>query len=490
MTHIEFPFISAKWVIGFFGLTHTAVASLAIGMAFLVTVAQIVAYRDRNRGLDLLAKRIQLIHVCIYNIGTILAIGLVFALSGLYPQFWSQIFVHLFWTLIGEELLFFFLATTLTFHYFFWDHLWGHKKLHIALGAMMTPLFLLQFYLINGIGSFMLTPGFREAEVTMRSGILGWDIAAFYNPSFLMLTLHRTFANVAYGGFVVAAICGIMMYLSRREKIVSYYEDGGRLAFGIGFMAFLSLPIVGYFYAHILKGHANEAYVNLMWGKGDIVAGGIDWWWVKHICVAAMLGGTIRHFHGSIHEESSIPIPRILVYTVATFYLTFYVAMGMVMTWAFFWWMLAAAIAGAFLTGHLKKSAGGSSKSVYILIGLLSFSTVMLGGYAREASRPRFENRIAAHDKVYVPEERQPYLMVEVDPSDLPARPPVPAPEVDEAVVLIRRNCSGCHTLDRVRKYPLGDWNLIVKQMRAYGLKITNDEADAIAAYLRKGDPY
>jgi len=490
MTHLEFPFISAKWVIGFFGLTHTAVASLAIGMAFLVTVAQIVGYRTRNRRYDLLAKRIQLIHVCIYNIGTILAIGLVFALSGLFPQFWTQIFVHFFWTLIGEEFLFFLLATTLTFHYFFWDHLWGHKKLHIALGATLTPLFLLQFYYINGFGSFMLTPGFREAEVSIRNGIIGWDMAAFYNPSFLMLTLHRTFANIAYGGFVVAAICGVMLYVTRREKMVSYYEDGGKLAFGVGFMAFLSLPIVGYFYAHMLKGYANDAYVNLMWGRGDIIAGGVDWWWMKHLCVAAMLGASIRHFNATSHEESPLPVPKIFVYAVAIFYVTFYLAMGMIMTWAFFWYMLSAAILGAVAAGHLEKTAGGSPRSVYVLIGILSFATVMLGGYAREASRPRFENRIAAHDKVYIPEEREPYLMVDVKPSDLPPMPPRPAPEVDEAVVLIRRNCSGCHTLDRIKKYKLKDWDLIVKQMRAYGLNITNDEADKIALYLKSGKPF
>jgi hypothetical protein len=272
--------------------------------------------------------------------------------------------------------------------------------------------------------------------------------------------------------------------------MVSDYEDGGRLAFGVGFMAFLSLPIIGYFYAHMLMKHANEAYVNLMWGKGDIIAGGVDWWWVKHLCVATMLGASIRHFHGTSREESALPVPRIFVYAVGVFYFTFYAAMGMVMTWAFFWWMLTAAISGAFIAGHLRKSADGSPRGVYLLIGILSFATVMLGGYAREASRPRFENRISAHDKVYVPEERAPYLMVEIDPSDLPARPPIPAPEVEKAVVLIRRNCSGCHTLDRVKKYEPGDWSIIVEQMRAYGLKITNDEADAISAHLKSGEPY
>jgi cytochrome bd-type quinol oxidase subunit 1 len=219
------PFIQspggAKFAIGFLGLFHISVASLAIGFAFVVTALQIVGYRRKENQYDRLAKRIQLWHVCIYNIGTINAIGLVFALSGLYPQFWSQIFVQFFWTIIVEEVLFFMLATTLTLHYFFWDTMWGHKKLHIFLGSLMTPFFLMQFYIINGMGAYMLTPGFSEGQVSQWSGtaaITGWDFLAFYNPSFLMLTLHRSAVNVAYGGFFVAGACGLLLYLSKRGR--------------------------------------------------------------------------------------------------------------------------------------------------------------------------------------------------------------------------------------------------------------------------------
>jgi hypothetical protein len=289
----------------------------------------------------------------------------------------------------------------------------------------------------------------------------------------------------------VAAVCGLMMYLTRREKMVSFYEDGGRLAFGVGFTAFLSLPIVGFFYAHVLKYYANEAYVNLMWGRGDVIAGGVDWWWMKQLIVAGVLGACLRYFASASGDgKAPVPIPRIFVYAVALFYLSFYVAMGMIMTWAFFWWMASSAVAGALLAGHLRKSASGSPRGVYLLVGLLSFATVMLGGYAREASRPRFENRISAQDKIYIPAERAPYLMVDIGPADLPPMPPRPAPEVDEAVVLIKRNCTGCHTLERIRNYKLKDWGETVALMRAYGLRITNDEADTIVAYLRGGKPF
>ncbi len=481
-THISFPG-GAKFAIGFTGLLHTSVAALAIGFATIVTVMQIVGYRKKDRAYDLMAKRIQLYHVCIYNIGTIVAIGLVFCLSGLYPQFWSQLFVHMFWIMIVEELLFFLLATTLTLHYFFWEHMWGHKKLHIFLGSLLTPLFLLQIYLINGMGAFMMTPGFEEGQASMSRGILGWDKVAFYNPSFLMLQFHRTFANVAYGGFIAAAIAGVLLYRATSQKQRSFLTRTGRLAFTTAFICYLSLPIIGYFYSWVLKYHANEAYVNLMWGRGDVVAGGIDWWWVKHLSVAGMFGACLAYFH------RTTPAQRTLVYAVALFYMMFYMAMGMIMTWKFFWISAGAAAAAALLARHLLDYHEESPRGVFVMVGFLSFMTVMLGGYVREAARPRFVSRIAAYNDVYVPEERQQYLMVDVDPSEIPPPPEVVAPAIPEAV-LIRERCSGCHTLERVHHYPLDHWDAIVKEMQAYGLKLTGEEAATIADYLKSGEHF
>jgi hypothetical protein len=268
-----------------------------------------------------------------------------------------------------------------------------------------------------------------------------------------------------------------------------YYEKGGRLAFYTGFAAFLSLPIVGYFYAHILKYHANEAYVNLMWGKGDVVAGGIDWWWLKHLCVAAMLGMSLAYFFRSRDQSRPFSLPGVMVASVSLFYVMFYAAMGMIMTWAFFWWMLFAAVVGAALAVHGMNRCGGSARSVYVWVGILSLATVILGGYAREAARPRFVNRVSHYDNVYVPEERGPYLMVEVDPATLPPRP-VAVDEPEIGVLLIRERCSGCHTLERVKNYPLDNWQLIVDQMRAYGLQLSTGETRQIVEHLSAKKPY
>ncbi len=488
MTHLPFAGIPAKDVIAFFGLFHTSVGSLAIGLAFIVTVAQILGYQKRNMRYDLFAKRTQLFHICIYNVGTVNAIGLVFALSGLFPQFWTHIMNNFFWPFVIEEFLFLLLATTLTFHYFFWEHMWGHKRIHIVLGALLVPFFFLQIYIINAIGGFMVTPGYQEAEATLRSGIIGYDLRSLYNPSFLMLQLHRSFASISYAGFFMAGWCGIKLYLTRIKEKKEYYEDVGMLSFNIAFASLLSLPVIGYFYSHVLKNSAPDAFWNLMLGRGDVHVGGVDIWWLKHILVAAMLGAALGLYSRMSRSQQGVSLPAVLVYGISGFYLMFYVAMGMVMTWAFFFWTLIFAVGSALLGRHMVSYHRGSGKAIFLYMGILSFMTVMLGGYAREAGRPRFVERISNTSQVYVPQEREQYLFVPVKPEDIDQVTAV-APEAGDAA-LLRKHCSRCHGLDRVRIYPNDDWERVIRVMRIYGTRLTDEEAGKIVDHLKAGKEY
>jgi hypothetical protein len=153
--------------------------------------------------------------------------------------------------------------------------------------------------------------------------------------------------------------------------------------------------------------------------------------------------------------------------------------------------MVFTALAGALLARHLIRFHNGSPKALFTAAAVLSLLTVLLGGYAREASRPRFVNRISHYDSIYIPSERAPYLMVPVSPAELPVPPPETAKEeVPGAVRLIRQKCIGCHTLERVKNYRLSDWELIVRQMQAYGLRLSTVEAETITRHLAAGKPY
>ena len=143
---------------------------------------------------------------------------------------------------------------------------------------------------------------------------------------------------------------------------------------------------------------------------------------------------------------------------------------------------------------------------MFVLIGILSFLTVMLGGYVREASRPRFTapdgqrvagmNRISAYDDVYVPPERQKNLslnMLTTQPAYVATMPTAPLPAslpAADVPDLITRNCTGCHTLERMRKYRHDDWGRVVRRMVIYGSKLSVDEEQKMVKYLKAGKPY
>ena len=186
--------------------------------------------------------------------------------------------------------------------------------------------------------------------------------------------------------------------------------------------------------------------------------------------------------------------------TIALVYLIFYLGMAIQMTWLFFWASLAAAVVGGLWARHLLNRHGGSGRAVFVLMGILSFFTVCLGGYIREASRPRFVspsgesvkgfNRIPQYDNIYRPEERAANIdirMVRGRPAyadELPARPDRPGLKPETAADLVSYRCISCHTLERVHFYHGSDWDRVVGRMRAYGMRATDEEMQKIITYL------
>jgi hypothetical protein len=199
-----------------------------------------------------------------------------------------------------------------------------------------------------------------------------------------------------------------------------------------------------------------------------------------------MIGGCVGYFARQSRDTMSrFFLPKTLVYAVAAFYIVFYLAMGMVMTWAFFWWMLACGVGAGVLTRVWMRIDKGSARVVYLMMGLLAFGTVLSGGWSRESSRPRFVDRNIAFNEIYVPSQQQQFLLVDVDPADVPPPPPLP-----QAVQLIRNNCIGCHDLNRSRNYRRDDWGRVVPLMVEYGAGLNEEQQRVVIDYLNAGKAY
>jgi hypothetical protein len=182
----------------------------------------------------------------------------------------------------------------------------------------------------------------------------------------------------------------------------------------------------------------------------------------------------------------------------------FYIGMGMQMTWLYFWGSLGAAVGGGLWAGHLLKRHEGSCRAVFLMMGILSFLTVCLGGYVREASRPRFVspsgesragmNRIQHYSKVYHPAERPENVKMRefrgTPPhvAELPERTPRLELPPETPADLVSSRCISCHTLERVHRYKGTDWDRVVGRMKAYGTRMTGEEAAEMIKYLEGGE--
>ena len=73
--------------------------------------------------------------------------------------------------------------------------------------------------------------------------------------------------------------------------------------------------------------------------------------------------------------------------------------------------------------------------------------------------------------------------------SELPVRPERPALKPETVADLVSYRCISCHTLERVRRYKRSDWDRVVGRMRAYGLRLTDEETHKIITYLQTSMP-
>jgi len=99
-------------------------------------------------------------------------------------------------------------------------------------------------------------------------------------------------------------------------------------------------------------------------------------------------------------------------------------------------------------------------------------------------------NRIPAYSEIYLPEERAENIkmrMVRGTPpyaANLPARPGQPEFKPETAEDLVSYRCISCHTLERIHLYKHTDWDRVVGRMRAYGMRLTDEEMQKIVTYL------
>jgi len=197
----DVPFLGAGMVVAIIAIIHVLISHFAIGGGALLFVAELWSDRqpDGERIREWLHKYATFFLVYTTVFGAMTGVGIWFSIQLASPE-GTSLLIHQFvfaWAI--EWVLFLVELTLLYLYYYGWRK--NSRRLQVALAGLYFVIAWGSLFVINGILTFMLTPG-------------GWTIenrdmaAGFFNPGYLPSLLIRTlvmFLVAGLGGLLVAA---------------------------------------------------------------------------------------------------------------------------------------------------------------------------------------------------------------------------------------------------------------------------------------------
>jgi len=195
----DVPGIGGGWVIGAIAIFHVLISHFAVGGGLYLPMAEAKAKREgRADWLEVLRghSRFFLILTGVY--GAASGVGIWFAIGLASPEGTSTL-IHNFVFAWAIEWIFFILElAAAAVYYYTWDRI--PERLHLTVGFFYAAVSFMTLFVINGILTFMLTPGaeWLAAAGTGREASAFWP--ALFNPTYLPSLLLRTLVCVALAG--------------------------------------------------------------------------------------------------------------------------------------------------------------------------------------------------------------------------------------------------------------------------------------------------
>jgi cytochrome bd-type quinol oxidase subunit 1 len=387
-------------------LIHMFWAELFVGFALAAPVLQAWGARTGSPRMDRLAHSLARFNVLTFSTGATFAVLFLVLLVGLYPRVTTSLFTHFFYFVAIAMLSMGLALWGMYTYYYKWDRYSVlHKKRHIFFGFAMGFFIWVWMVIMTGIDTFMVTGGvLTGTEITSENvANFGVSLQGIFNPMFVEMVLHRTFANLSWPAFALAA-WGAFMYMrskSQQDKAFYDWSTSVGLTWGIGFL--MLQPFVGFGIAYAMKTAQPENPVSQQAAGGSferLTEGAtsnlllINTIMVVGLFVfsnVAMYLGAQRHPEGG----GRVPIRFFaLVAAVAGIY-----AISPLANFPFFYMryimmlVMAAATLGAFLTylrGRMRfqyGSPGTSYRVVLMGLGVLAAVVALNMGFMKSNSR-------------------------------------------------------------------------------------------------------
>jgi len=248
----------ARFITGASMLIHMFFAEIFVGFALAAPVLQAWGARTGSPRMDRLAHSMARFNVLTFSTGATFAVLFVVLIVGLYPPVTASLFTH-FFVFIALAMLSMGLALWGMYSYYYkWDRYSVlNKKRHIALGFTMGLFIWVWMVIMTGIDTFMTTGGPGAPPIGQNVASFGVALQGIFNPMFTEMVLHRTFANLSWPAFALAAWASFMYIRAKTAEDKAFYDwtSSVGLTWGVGFL--LLQPVVGFAMMYSLKSATN-----------------------------------------------------------------------------------------------------------------------------------------------------------------------------------------------------------------------------------------
>jgi mono/diheme cytochrome c family protein len=238
----DLPLLGGGVLIGLIAILHVFVSHFAVGGGLYLVLTESRAYRQNDPALLAYLKRHSLFFVLVVLVfGAVSGAGIWWAIGLVHPTATSTL-IHVFVWGWAIEWVFFFVEIAAAFVYYYgWERL--DRRTHLTVGWIYFGAAWLSLAVINGILTFMLTPG--EWLSTHRFA------DAYFNPTMLPSLLIRTAVAGALAGLY--ALLTASTIVDRGLRVGVTREAAGWVLAGC-----LPIPFLGLWYISQIPPLARE----------------------------------------------------------------------------------------------------------------------------------------------------------------------------------------------------------------------------------------
>lgn len=233
----DVPLLGGGMVIAIIAIVHVTVAHFAVGAGLFTAVMESKALRQKRPLLLRFLRDFSRFLVLVsFVFGAITGVGIWFAIALVSPEATSALIHQFVWGWATEWVFFIVEIVSGYIYYYTWDRMEPRK--HVIVGWIYAISAYMSLVIINGILSFMLTPGDWIQTQSF------WD--GFFNPTYWPSLGLRTISSLSLAAIFVTIAVNLAKGYTREERHEIVVE-GGRWLIPLALM----IPFSGWYFAQI-----------------------------------------------------------------------------------------------------------------------------------------------------------------------------------------------------------------------------------------------